>query len=106
VCTPGDTRCTSGGDLETCGSDSLWAAGPVCGTLGCIDSGTADYCAVCTPGDTLCSGPDLLTCGVDSRWDAGMTCTLGCIDADPDFCAECAGDLDCAMGLCSNGKCI
>jgi hypothetical protein len=105
VCAPGTSRCVSG-DLETCGSGSLWGAGVPCGTYGCIDSGTADYCGECTPGDTLCSNGSLLTCGSNSLWDAGMACPLGCVDATPDFCAECTTDPDCAGLTCSNGRCI
>jgi hypothetical protein len=94
------------GDLETCGANSLWGAGVPCGANGCINSGNQDYCGECTPGETLCSNGSLLTCGSDSLWDAGMACTLGCVDDDPDFCAECAVDPDCPVGTCTNGRCL
>ncbi len=100
----GEVMCRDAG-TSTCNPDRKgWTVKePSCGTYGCRDGGTNDYCAVCNSGETRCNGLDpgseLLTCTPDARSLAVKDiCKYGCLnDGINDSCASCGkGELRCA----------
>ncbi|MFZ5893710.1 MAG: hypothetical protein ACOY0T_21795 [Myxococcota bacterium] len=109
VCRPGvDTQC-AGSKLQSCTTGGQWSneeMAPTC-SMGCIDSGTNDFCAECTAGDKTCSGSTLQTC-TNGRYNGGTPCALGCFGSTPNArCGICSADqTNCAAGTlqsCVNG---
>lgn len=101
-CTPGATRCATGGGVQTCDADGNWGAASSC-PFGCADGA----CRECMPGATECTpnGTGVRTCGTDGTWGTPTQCTFGCLAGE---CAACAdGAVGCASGnqprICMNG---
>lgn len=96
--TAGEVRCntvTSGTTTttrtETCSTDrKTWNPGSNCSALGCIEGGQMDYCAICGPGQTQCSGATLQRCGTDQRsWVSTACASSALCDAPNNQCDVC-----------------
>ena len=74
----GETQCVNGTNPATvrkCSPDrTSWMTSSTCTSLGCIDSGTSDYCAMCPAGDVKCNGPTLQICPPDQKAYATRQC--------------------------------
>jgi hypothetical protein len=92
--TAGELRCVNGAPnatLTKCSPDrTMWSTVQTCGSNGCIDSGTQDYCAACSAGQVLCSGTTLQKCSSDQRNFVNTTCQSSALcDATHGQCDVC-----------------
>jgi hypothetical protein len=91
ACSVASERQCNGNSVRTCSADRrTWLSSTACpGT--CINSGTNDYCAECTPGTTRCSNGDVQVCGANSLWGAVTDCgAFTCVDSGTaDYCPVC-----------------
>ena len=102
---PGEVQCfesDAGPARHTCAPDGQsWTDQANC-PFGCVDSGEADYCAVCTTDELRCAVTDddhILQRCTTNRLDfvEEEDCLFTCVDAGTaDLCAACAeGELRC-----------
>ena len=110
--TANELKCTTSGTSTTvqkCSPDrTSWTLQQTCGSFGCIDNGTNDYCAGCGPANSVtCSGATLRRCDATQRnWNDTMCASTSLCDqanAQCDVCA--AGSSACAgntLQICSN----
>jgi hypothetical protein len=112
----GEVQCvqvTSPGSTRTCPANrQAWGATATCSQgYGCVDNGTADYCAsLCSPNTTACVGTTgVHTCAPDGKgWDATVT---QCADTSSlKTCVNGAfsGSTPCSTGTpyCVSGQCV
>jgi hypothetical protein len=101
VCpTANELKC-NGSTLTQCSPDRTMVSTVAnCATYGCIDSGTADYCAACNTGQVLCSGPTLQKCSSDRRAFVNTTCISAALcDAANAQCDVCTANSNTCSGL-------
>ncbi|HEV8548418.1 MAG TPA: hypothetical protein VGQ57_05300, partial [Polyangiaceae bacterium] len=102
VCpTAGELACsyTNPNVVQQCAADrKTWTLQATCGSFGCIENGTNDYCAGCGPvGKVQCSGATLQRCDNGQKAWSNTTCTSAALcDAAHNQCDVCpAGQVSC-----------